>query len=97
MVINKLINAVFLILSFIFLILGLIGLCLPVIPQVPFFIVSIFFAANGSKRFKNWLKKLKIYQKYIFPIVKQYKFFCELFDEEWNPENKEENTKSQTK
>lgn len=99
MVINKLINVIFLILSFIFLILALIGLALPIVPQVPFFVLSLFFAANGSKRFKKWLKKHKFYQEYFFPIVKQYKFLCELLDEEWNPDEKEmwKNYKKQKK
>ena len=86
--INKLINVVFLLLALIFLILGLIGLSLPVIPQVPFFALAIFFAVNGSKRFKNWLKKSKIYQKHILPLVKQYKILCNLFEEEWTGKSK---------
>lgn len=85
------INIIFIILAIIFLILGLIGLAIPIVPQVPFFVAALFFAANGSKRFKNKLKKTKLYKKHMLKIVKQYKFLAKLFEEEFDASKKNEN------
>ena len=42
-----------------FLILAVIGLLLPVIPQMPFFIASIICLVRCSKRFNDWLGRQK--------------------------------------
>ena len=40
-----------------FLLLGIIGLLLPVIPQLPFFLASILCFMRCSKRFNGWMEK----------------------------------------
>ena len=40
-----------------FLLLAIIGLLLPVIPQLPFFIASIFCFMEFSERFQTWIHK----------------------------------------
>lgn len=40
-----------------FVLLAVIGLLLPVIPQLPFFIVAIFCFMRSSKRFTAWMEK----------------------------------------
>lgn len=52
-----------------FLILGLIGLALPVIPQVPFLVVSVLCFSACSKRFKHWLHGTWVYRKYIHSLM----------------------------
>jgi uncharacterized membrane protein YbaN (DUF454 family) len=37
------------------MLLGIIGLLLPVIPQVPFLLAAILCFMRGSKRFHNWM------------------------------------------
>jgi uncharacterized membrane protein YbaN (DUF454 family) len=37
--------------------LAIIGLLLPIVPQVPFFIASIFCFVRCSERFNNWLSQ----------------------------------------
>ena len=39
----------------VFLVLALIGLMLPIIPQMPFFIASMLCFVRCSPRFNNWL------------------------------------------
>ena len=39
----------------IFLVLAIIGLLLPIIPQMPFFLISAFCFIRCSPRFNNWL------------------------------------------
>ena len=48
------------IISFIF---GVIGILLPVVPQVPFFILGFFSLSKFSLRFHNWMVNTKIYRK----------------------------------
>jgi hypothetical protein len=40
-----------------FLLIGLIGLLLPVVPQLPFFLASILCFMRCSKRFNGWMEK----------------------------------------
>ncbi len=44
------------------LILGTIGLMLPVIPQIPFLLASLLCFGRGSKRFQHFLKNNRYYQ-----------------------------------
>lgn len=40
-----------------FILLGGVGLLLPVIPQLPFFIAAAICFTRGSKRFNDWLER----------------------------------------
>ena len=44
-----------LILAYIFLVLGLIGVVLPGLPTVPFLLLAAWFSARGSIRLHRWL------------------------------------------
>ncbi len=41
---------------FLFL-LGIIGLLLPVVPQIPFLLAALFCFMRSSRRFKAWMEK----------------------------------------
>lgn len=45
------------------LIFGIIGLLLPIIPQIPFFLFSAYCFSKTSPRFKNWVQSTTIYTK----------------------------------
>ena len=47
-------------LSCFFMILGIIGVFLPVVPTTPFVLVSAYLYARSSKRFYNWLMNHKL-------------------------------------
>lgn len=51
-----------------FLILGMIGILFPVIPQIPFFIMALFCLSKGAPRIHRWIKKRSLYQKYVSPL-----------------------------
>lgn len=55
----------FSLLAALFFALGTIGLMLPVIPQVPFFLAGVLFLSAASKRFKHRFLESTIYRKYI--------------------------------
>ncbi len=58
-------NYIYIFLGLLFLILGFIGLLLPVIPTTPFILVSVWFFARSSKKLENWLVNHKIFGKSI--------------------------------
>lgn len=48
--------------GFISLFLGIIGSIIPILPTVPFLLVSTYCFANSSKRITNWFKNTKLYK-----------------------------------
>ena len=61
-------RGIWLVLAIFFFVLGLVGLALPVIPQVPFFLLSIYFTSKFSPRFHNWISNNRLYKKYLLPF-----------------------------
>lgn len=56
--VKKSLNAIYVVLGFIFLSLGVIGIFLPLLPTTPFIILSAYFFSKGQKRLHNWLLTL---------------------------------------
>lgn len=52
------------------LLAGIIGLLLPVVPQVPFFILALIALNRLSPRFHHWLTRFKWYQLALRHLVK---------------------------
>lgn len=52
-------------LGFITMTFGIIGIVLPILPTTPFFLVTAYAFNKGSKRFSNWFLKHTIVQKYV--------------------------------
>ncbi len=67
-------NAVKMIFGTVFLILGLIGLLLPVIPQIPFLAASAVFFASGSERMRKKILNNHLYKKYLSPFIEKSPF-----------------------
>ena len=70
------------ILSIIFFILGIIGLCIPVVPQIPFFLAGAFFMALASKTFKKKITQTEFYQKNLKDEVAKHKILDKTFNDE---------------
>ena len=69
-----------------FILLGFVGLLLPVVPQVPFFVAGTVLLAVGffiigaiclmesSNRIKEWVKGHELYQKHCQKIIEKSHF-----------------------
>lgn len=58
-------------LGFVFLALGILGILLPMIPSVPFLILTLFFFSKGSDRVHQWFITTTIYNKHLKPLKEQ--------------------------
>lgn len=57
--------------GFITLILGIIGVILPILPTTPFLLITSFCFAKGSEKFHNWFINTKLYKKHLESFVKE--------------------------
>lgn len=67
----KLKRFLFLILGFLFLGLGCVGVALPILPTVPFFLLTVFFFANSSQKLHDWFVGTGLYKKHLDSFVRK--------------------------
>ncbi len=67
----KLKRLFFLILGCISLEIGCIGIALPILPTVPFFLLTVFCFANSSQKLHDWFVGTKLYKKNLESFVKK--------------------------
>lgn len=67
---QKIYRGIYIVLGFIFLGIGAVGVVLPVLPTTPFLLLSSYFFAKGSERFHNWLINTSFYKKHIHEFFK---------------------------
>lgn len=70
MVRNKFLRVLLVILGFISLGLGCIGVFLPIIPTAPFLLLTSFCFVRSSEKFNNWFLNSKIYKKHLENFAK---------------------------
>lgn len=66
---KKTVNVLWLILGWLSLAIGSIGVVLPVLPTTPFLLVASFSFAKGSDRFHRWFTGTKLYKKHLEDFV----------------------------
>ena len=69
---------IFVIIGIFFMILGLIGLMLPVIPQVPFLVLGALFLMRGSRWINAKITGSELYKEHIEEHIAENKF-CQRF------------------
>ena len=60
---------IWILLGFISLFLGTIGIVLPILPTVPFYMATVFFFAKSSERLHNWFTHTSLYKKHLDSFV----------------------------
>ena len=69
-------NYLLIVLGSIFVVLGTIGVFVPVLPTTPFLLLAAACYGKGSKRLYNWLTNNRMFGKYIKIIGKAKAFPC---------------------
>ena len=64
------IKILWLVIGFLAMGIGMIGVALPVLPTTPFLLLASFCLAKGSERFHKWFTGTKLYQKHLDSFVK---------------------------
>lgn len=59
------------VLGFICLGLGTIGIVLPILPTVPFYMATVFCFAKSSEKLHSWFLGTKLYKKHLDSFVKE--------------------------
>ena len=67
----KMKRLLFLILGFLCLGLGSVGVIVPVLPTVPFFLATVFCFANSSRKLHDWFIGTRLYKKHLESFVKK--------------------------
>ena len=62
---NKLKKGFYITVGLICVILGSIGVILPILPTTPFLLLASFCFVRGSDRFDRWFKGTKLYKKHL--------------------------------
>lgn len=63
-------RVLFIVLGFLFMGIGIVGVIIPILPTAPFLLLSGFFFVKGSKKFHDWFISTKLYKKHLESFVK---------------------------
>ena len=62
---------IFLILGLLCLTLGTIGVFLPILPTVPFYLATVFCFSQSSQKLHDWFIGTELYKKHLQPFVEK--------------------------
>ena len=52
-------------------IVGTVGLLIPIFPTVPFYLIAIYCFSKSNERFKVWIEEQKFYKKYLKKLIEK--------------------------
>lgn len=68
---SKIVKLLYIIIGFISLGLGVLGLILPVLPTTPLLLLASYCFVKGSERFEIWFKGTTLYKRHLETFVKE--------------------------
>jgi uncharacterized protein len=68
---SKIIKFLYIIIGFIALGLGVVGLVLPVLPTTPLLLLASYCFVKGSERFERWFKGTALYKRHLETFVRE--------------------------
>ncbi|MCM3693663.1 YbaN family protein [Neobacillus niacini] len=68
---SKIVKLLYIIIGFIALGLGVLGLILPVLPTTPLLLLASYCFVKGSERFEIWFKGTTLYKRHLETFVKE--------------------------
>lgn len=66
---KRIIKIIYIACAFVFFLLGMIGIILPIVPTTPFLLLASFCFARGSSRVHTYFTQSKIYQNHVHEFV----------------------------
>lgn len=60
---KKIMNVIWIVVGIICLAMGSLGMVLPILPTVPFYLVTLFCFGRGSEKLHDWFIGTKLYKK----------------------------------
>ncbi|CQR47306.1 Inner membrane protein YbaN [Paraliobacillus sp. PM-2] len=64
-------KAIYILFGFIFMIIGFLGVVLPLLPSIPFLILASVCFFRGSDRLDSWFKGTRLYQNQVEPFLRE--------------------------
>ena len=77
-----------LIFASVFYLLGMIGLIIPIIPQIPFFIIGTIFMIIGFERVKEKIIESDFYKQHLKDFVDKHSILKKIFNKKGEINNK---------
>ncbi|OLS40651.1 DUF454 domain-containing protein [Bacillus sp. MRMR6] len=68
---KKFVNVIYIILGFIALGFGVLGLILPVLPTTPLLLLASYFFVKGSEKFERWFKGTNLYKRHLESFIRE--------------------------
>ncbi len=64
------IKSLYVVLGTFFMVLGLVGVIMPLLPTTPMLLLTVYFYAKGSERFHSWFTSTWLYQRYLDEFIR---------------------------